>query len=63
MLKFKGSWRFTPPSDGKWKNQVIPSSALEEFYDLISKTTTQGNRQEILEHLSNTFANYEVPEG
>lgn len=55
MLKFKGNWRFTPPSDGKWKNQTIPSEAISDFYDLISKTTTQGNRQEILEHFKGAF--------
>jgi hypothetical protein len=55
VLKFKGSWRFMPPPDGKWNNQTIPSSALDDFYNLIAKTTTQGNRQKILEHFKGAF--------
>lgn len=55
MLKFKGSWRFTPPPDGIWKNESIPSSALDDFYDLIAKTATQGHRQRILEHFKGAF--------
>lgn len=57
MLKFKGSWRFTPPADGKWKNQSIPNEAVGDFYDFISKTATQGNRQSILEHFKGYFCN------
>lgn len=55
MLRFNGAWRFTPPPDGQWINQTIPSEAVEEFYLLITRTATQGNRQEILEHFKGAF--------
>jgi hypothetical protein len=55
MLRFNGAWRFTPPLDGQWKNQSIPLEAVGDFYTLITKTTTQGNRQEILEHFKGAF--------
>lgn len=57
MLKFKGSWRYTPPPDGKWINQTIPQSAIGDFYDLVAKIATQGNRQEVLEHFKGAFYN------
>lgn len=57
MLKYKGSWRFTPPPDGNWINQTIPTNALADFYDFIAKVAAQGNRQEILEHFKGAFTN------
>jgi len=56
VLKFNGKWRFTPPpDDDTWNNQTIPHSALDDFYDLVAKTATQGNRQRILEHFKGAF--------
>ena len=55
MLNFNGRWRFTPPLDGKWHNQAIPESAILEFLELIQKTTTQGDSQDILEHFKGYF--------
>ena len=58
MLQFNVSWRFTPPPDGRWKNQTIPLSAVDGFYNLIVKAASQGkNRQEILEHFKGNFCN------
>jgi hypothetical protein len=54
-LKFKGEWRFTPPGDGKFRNQQIPSGAVEACLDLIMKVATQGKRQEALEHFKGYF--------
>lgn len=55
FLKFDGAWRFTPPADGQFLNQRIPNQAVEEFYGLIAKVSTQGSRQEILEHFKSHF--------
>jgi hypothetical protein len=55
VLKFDGAWRFTPPADGRLRNQVIPNEALVEFFALITKVATQGNRQSILEHFKGHF--------
>lgn len=55
MLKYKGSWRFTPPPDGKRINQTIPQGAIKNFYVLISKIATQGNQQAVLEHFKGAF--------
>lgn len=54
-LKFKGEWRLTPPTDGKFRNQQMPSSAVEACIDLVMKVATQGSRQEILEHFKGYF--------
>ena len=57
MLKFKGSWRFTPPKDGDFYNQNIPTVAVDEFANMIMKLSNQGNRQEIIEHFKGYFCN------
>jgi hypothetical protein len=54
-LKFPGAWRFKPPADGRFINEAIPSGAVEECIDLIIKLTTQGDRQEVLEHFKGYF--------
>jgi hypothetical protein len=54
-LKFKGEWRFNPPSDGKFINLRIPDEMLQEVIDLIKKTATQGDRQSVLEHFKGFF--------
>jgi len=54
-LKFKGEWRFTPPADGQFRNQSIPDGMIAECIDLIMRVTTQGDRQEILEHFKGYF--------
>ena len=54
-LKFKGAWRFNPPADGRFFNQSVPSAAVEECLDLITRVATQGDRQEVLEHFKGYF--------
>lgn len=54
-LKFKGEWRFTPPSDGRFRNQRIPSEAVDACIDLVMTVATQGERQETLEHFKGYF--------
>jgi hypothetical protein len=54
-LKFKGDWRFTPPADGRYRNEQMPSGAVEACLDLIMKVATQGKRQEALEHFKGYF--------
>lgn len=54
-LKFNGAWRFRPPADGRFHCQTIPGEAVTEFSEIISRLTTQGNRQEILEHFKRAF--------
>jgi hypothetical protein len=54
-LQFKGAWRFNPPSDGRFINQSIPDSAVEECLELIGRVATQGNRREVLEHFKGYF--------
>jgi hypothetical protein len=54
-LKFPGAWRFKPPADGRFVNQAIPTGAVQEFIELIMKVTTQGDRQEVLEHFKGYF--------
>ena len=49
MLKFNGAWRFDSPGR-------ITDGVAGEFSRLISKTATQGQRQEILEHFKTYFA-------
>ena len=54
-LKFTGAWRFEPPQDGRFSNETIPDQAVQEVIDLIMKVTTQGDRQEVLEHFKGYF--------
>lgn len=56
MLQFDGSWRFSPPPDGRYHNTAIPQTALGEFSRLIDRVTTQGNRWDILEHFKRAFS-------
>jgi hypothetical protein len=50
MLKFNGAWRFdTGPGR-------IPDGVERDFFELIGKVATQGDRQEILEHFKAYFA-------
>jgi hypothetical protein len=54
-LRFNGAWRFTPPPDGQYRNRAIPDEAVREFYGMIRKISTQGDRQPILEHFKGAF--------
>jgi hypothetical protein len=54
-LKFNASWRFNSPEDGAFINKAIPDGAIQEFRAMISKVTTQGNRQGLLEHYKSYF--------
>ena len=54
-LKFPGSWRFKPPSDGTFVNERIPDRLIAECIDLIGKAATQRDRQEALEHFKGYF--------
>lgn len=56
MLQFDGSWRFSPPPDGRYHNSTIPQAALGEFGRLIDRVATQGNRWDILEHFKRAFS-------
>lgn len=56
MLQFDGSWRFSPPPDGRYHNTAIPQAALDEFRRLIDRVATQGNRWDILEHFKRAFS-------
>ncbi len=56
MLQFDGSWRFSPPPDGRYNNTAIPQTALGEFSRLIDRVATQGNRWDILEHFKRAFS-------
>jgi hypothetical protein len=50
MLKFDGAWRFNSPGP-------IANGVKDEFFNLIQKIATQGQRQRILEHFKYYFAN------
>ena len=54
-LRFPGSWRFKPPADGRFINQAMPADAVADCIELIRKVTTQGDRQDILEHFKGYF--------
>lgn len=54
-LKFPGAWRFKPPPDGRFVNQVVPAGAVEDCIELIMKVAPQGDRQEVLEHFKGYF--------
>ena len=41
-LKFKGAWRFKPPSDGAFVNEQIPAAAVSDVIDLIMKVGKKG---------------------
>jgi hypothetical protein len=55
VLKFNGAWRFRPPPDGQFRNQTIPTEGVEDFYRIINRVATQGNRQDVLEHFKGSF--------
>jgi hypothetical protein len=55
VLEFSASWRFAPPADGLFRNVAIPPGAISDFFALIGKVATQGNRHEILEHFKGQF--------
>lgn len=55
ILEFDPKWRFLPPEDGAYKNKEIPPEAENDFFSLISKVSSQGNRQTILEHFKSHF--------
>lgn len=54
-LKFPGAWRFNPPADARFVNHAIPDAAVRDFIDLIIKVTSQGDRQDVLEHFKGYF--------
>ncbi len=56
VLKFSGTWRFTPPQDGQFRNKSIPGDAVSEFMAMTSKVATQGGRQGVLEHFKKHFS-------
>src|SRR6185369_10112904 len=49
------AWRFTPPADSRFRNQTIPGEAVQEFYRIVTRLSTQGDRQPILEHFKGAF--------
>lgn len=49
MLKFHPAWRFDSPGE-------IPNGVSDAFFDLIGKTASQGDRQDIIEHFKRFFA-------
>jgi hypothetical protein len=56
VLEFEGSWRFSPPPDGRYHNSTIPDQALADFTGLINRVATQGNRWDILEDFKRAFS-------
>jgi hypothetical protein len=54
-LEFSPTWRFAPPADNLFQNVAIPAEATRDFFALIGKISTQGDRQEILEHFKKHF--------
>jgi len=57
-LRFNAAWRFTPPSDGRFRNSSMPKSALEECINMIMKVAAQGGsgiEHSILEHFKKFF--------
>ncbi len=54
-LKFNGAWRFHPPVDGTFVNQVFPEAAIEDCVALIMRVATQSDRQQVLEHFKTYF--------
>lgn len=56
ILQFDGRWRFTPPQDGQFQNQSISSSAVDEFFGIILRVSSQGDSQTILEHFKGHFS-------
>jgi len=56
MLQFDGSWRFSPPPDGRYHNASIPPTGVGEFSLLIDRVATQGERWDVLEHFKRAFS-------
>lgn len=50
MLNFPTSWRFEPPGE------ALPSAAIGDFAELISRMATQGDRWDIVEHFKAFFS-------
>lgn len=56
MLNFDRAWRRSPPPDGRFTNQRIPSPAFDAYFGLILRLTMQGSKQAILESFKRVFA-------
>lgn len=54
-LKFPSRWRFEAPKSDDEKANQIPATAVQDFLQLIRKTSTQGNLQDFLEHFKGFF--------
>ena len=50
MLKFAGSFRFASPG-------AIAPGVIDDYFDLINRVSTQGDRQTFLEHFKRYFGN------
>jgi hypothetical protein len=57
-LKFKGEWRFAPPTDdATLYYRSVPRAAIEEFLEIIGRMATQvEQRKDVLEHFKRYFA-------
>lgn len=55
LLKFPGTWRFKSPQGRGGNTDRVPAEAIDEFFGLVQKTATQGDRQEFLEHFKVHF--------
>ena len=49
VLRFNNSWRASPPSDGRFKNQRAPEQLIQIFLNLALKVGTQGSRKTVIE--------------
>lgn len=49
-LTFDATWRFRPPLNHEYVTKEIPDAPLRDFLELIRAVSTQGDRQEVLEH-------------
>src|SRR6266480_1988170 len=54
-LRFPSCWRFEPPKSGDPHSDQIPDAAIQDFLALIRRTSTQGDRQNFLEHFKGYF--------
>ena len=56
VLRFPGEWRFNPPPDGDTGTSAIPDEAHNDFFNMIQRTATQGDLQELVESRSFSMA-------
>ncbi len=56
MLIYNIRWRVTPPANGRYANSRIPDGAMDEFFQLISRSAPNIDREEVLWRIKHTFA-------